>query len=126
MTMNKHFTRRLAGWLTMAILAIQLHHLCPTATAYPPGPYHLLYGTVRDRFGTPLNLNTAQVVLQTSTGVQLSAPIIPAANLPGINYLLRIPLDSGVTPDLYLPDVLVPGSYKMLVVIGAVTNLPIE
>jgi hypothetical protein len=126
MTMNKHFTRRLAAWLTMAILATQLHHLCPTVNAYPPGPYHLLYGTVRDQFGTPLNLDTAQVLLQTSTGVQFSAPIIPAASLPGINYLLKLPMDSGATPDLYSPHSLAPGSYKLMVVVGAVTNLPIE
>jgi hypothetical protein len=36
-------------------------------------------------------------------------------------------LDSGVTADLYQPGVLVPAaSYKLSVVIGTVTNLPIE
>jgi hypothetical protein len=126
MTLTKYFARRLTGSLTMGMLGIQLHHFCPTATAYPPGPYHLLYGTVRDQFGTPVTRDTAQVVLQTPTGVQFSTPIIPAASLPGVNYLLKIPLDSGATPDLYSPHVLVTGSYKLVVVIDVVTNVPIE
>jgi len=95
--------------------------------AYPPGPYYVVYGTVRDQYGTPLSLAGAQVVLQTPGGVQLAAPIIPPTSIPGINYMLKMPLDSGVTPDLYQPNVLVPGaSYKMVVVVGTVTNLPIE
>src|SRR5262245_8467330 len=127
MTMNKHFARRVAGWLTMTTVAIQLHHLCLTVAADPPGPYHLLYGTVRDQFGTPLNLDTARVVLETPSGVQFSAPIIDGASLPGVNYLLKVPLDSGVTLGLSQPKALVPGSsYKLVVVIDAVTNLPIE
>src|SRR5262249_27386252 len=40
--------------------------------------------------------------------------------------LLKIPMDSGATPGLYSPNSLVPGSYKLMVVVGAVTNLPIE
>jgi hypothetical protein len=35
-------------------------------------------------------------------------------------------MDSGATPDLYSPASLVPGPYKLMVVVGAVTNLPIE
>jgi hypothetical protein len=68
------------------------------------------------------------VVLQTPSGLQFAAPIIPGStSIPGVNYLLKVPLDSAVTPDLYQPNVLIPAaSYKMLVVIGTVTNLPIE
>jgi hypothetical protein len=95
--------------------------------AYPPGPYHLLYGTVRDQYGTPITLTTAKVVLQTPSGIQFAAPIVPGGSIPGVNYQLKVPLDSGSAPDLYQPGVLLPAaSYKLLVVIGSVTNLPIE
>jgi hypothetical protein len=96
--------------------------------AYPAGPYNLLYGTVRDQYGTPISLAGAQVMLQTAAGTQFAAPIIPGiAGVPGVNYMMKVPLDSGVTPDLYQPGVLVPAAaYKLLVVIGTVTNLPIE
>jgi hypothetical protein len=128
MTTKQHFARRLVARLTMVFMGVQLLHICPTATAYPPGPYYLLYGTVRDQYGTPLSLAGAQVVLQTPASAQFAAPIIPGVTaIPGANYLMKVPLDSGVTPDLYQPKVLVPGaSYKLLVVVGTVTNLPIE
>jgi hypothetical protein len=101
--------------------------LCPTANAYPPGPYTIIFGTVRDQYGTPLSSATAQVVLQTPSGLQAAAPIVPGVATAGVSYVLKVPLDSGVTPDLYQPNVLVPASpYKMVVVIGTVTNLPIE
>jgi hypothetical protein len=116
--------RRLVFGLSLALGVWCLEF---SSYAYPPGPYNLLYGTVRDQYGTPLNLATARVVLQTPSGVQFAAPIIDGASQPGINYLLKVPLDSGAAPDLYQPNVLLPGaSYKLVVVIGAVTNLPIE
>jgi len=110
------------------LLALQFAPaVCPTARAYPPGPYHVLYGTVRDQYGTPLSSAQAQIVLQTPSGVQLSAPVVPGVSLAGVNYLLRVPLDSGVTPDLYQPNVLLPAdAFKLVVVIGTATNLPIE
>ncbi len=95
--------------------------------ANPPGPYHVLYGTVRDQYGTPLSSAQAQGVLQTTSGDDLSAPVVPGISIAGVNYLLKVPMNSGVTPDLYQPNVLVPlVPFKLLVVIGTVTNLPIE
>jgi hypothetical protein len=87
----------------------------------------VLYGTVRDQYGSPLTSSQAQVVLQTPSGTQFSAPVLPGASLPGVNYVLKVPLDSGITPDFYQPNALVPAApYKLAVVIGTVLNLPIE
>ena len=110
------------------LLALQFAPgLCPTARAYPPGPYHVLYGTVRDQYGTPLSSAQAQIVLQTPAGTQLCAPVVPGVSIAGVNYLFKVPLDSGVTPDLYQPNVLVPAApFKLVVVIGTATNLPIQ
>jgi len=87
----------------------------------------VLYGTVRDQYGTPLSSAQAQIVLQTPAGTQLCAPVVPGVSIAGVNYLFKVPLDSGVTPDLYQPNVLVPAApFKLVVVIGTATNLPIQ
>ncbi len=97
-----------------------------TAHAFPPGPYHLLYGTVRDQYGTPLTSPNGQVILQTPSGVRVSVPVVPRLS-SGVNYLIKVPMDSGATPDPYLPYALVPAaSFKLLVAVGTATNVPIE
>jgi hypothetical protein len=128
MNANKSISMKQVARLALALLALQAAPgLCPSAKAYPPGPYHVLYGTVRDQYGTPLNSAQAQIILQTPSGVQLSAPVAPGISIAGVNYLVRVPLDSGVTPDRYQPNVLVPAApFKLVVVIGTATNLPIQ
>ncbi|MGD0260172.1 MAG: hypothetical protein ABSD29_10155 [Verrucomicrobiota bacterium] len=128
MNTNKNISLKQRARLALVLLALPIAPgLCPTARAYPPGPYHVLYGTVRDQYGTPLSSAQAQIVLQTPAGLQFCAPVVPGISIPGVNYLLRVPLDSGVTPDLYQPNVLVPAApFKLVVVIGTVTNLPIQ
>jgi len=128
MNTNRSISTKRCARLVLAFLAWQVAlGVCPTTQAYPPGPYHVLYGTARDQYGTALTSPQAQVVLETPSGVQFSAPIVPGISLPGVNYLLKVPMDSGVTPDAYQPDALVPAApFKIVVVIGTVTNLPIE
>jgi hypothetical protein len=128
MNTNQSISRKPGGRLAWVLLALPLAlSLGLPARAYPPGPYHVLYGTVRDQYGTPLTSAQAQIVLQTPSGTELSAPVVPGSSIPGVNYLLKVPMDSGVTPDLYQPNVLLPAApFKLLVVIGTVTNLPIE
>jgi hypothetical protein len=99
---------------------------CPLAQAFPPAPYHLIYGIVRDKYGTPLTSAQAQVVLQTPTGGQLSTLVLPGFS-PGINYQIKVPMDAGDTPDLYQPNALFASApFKLVVVVGTLTNLPIE
>ncbi len=94
--------------------------------AYPPAPDHVLYGLVRDDFGTPLLNSQAQVVLETPGGVQVAANLRPGL-APGVNYQLHVPMDSGTTLDLYEPTALIPtAAFKLYVVVGQVTNLPIQ
>jgi hypothetical protein len=128
MNTNENKPMRQAGWLMLVLLALQFAPgSCPSTGAYPAGPYHVLYGTVRDQYGTPLNSAQARVVLQTPSGMQFSTPVVPGVSIAGVNYLLKVPLDSGTTADIYQPNALVPAaSFKLMVVLGAVTNLPIE
>jgi hypothetical protein len=104
-----------------AVLGIAL-----TAQAFPPAPYNLVYGVVRDRYGTPLTTSSAQVILQSPAGQTATTTIIPGF-APGINYQMKVPMDAGQTPDLYSPNAfLASTAFKMVVVIGGVTNIPIE
>lgn len=111
---------RLAGaWLLSCVLL-------PSAWAFPPAPHHLLYGVVKDEFGTPLLENTATVILESPSGVRLSSKVIPALR-EGANYELEIPMDSGITRDLYQRQALLTSApFKMYVVIGSVTNVPVQ
>ena len=98
----------------------------PTLQANPPAPYNLIYGVVRDMYGTPLTAANVTVLLQTPSGVMISGALVPGY-APGVNYRLKVPMDSGNTAVPYLPNALVaPAQFKLLVVINGVTNLPIE
>ena len=98
----------------------------PIARAFPPAPYNLIYGVVRDKYGTPLTSAQAQIIFQTPAGVAISAPVIPGYS-PGVNYQIKIPMDSGQTPDLYQPSAqFATAAFKIVVVINNVTNIPIE
>ena len=84
-----------ARWL---VLAASLAGLIPgSVCAFPPAPHHLVYGLVRDEMGEPISLNTAQVILESSTGVQIRGLIVPNLE-PGVNYRLSVPMDAGTGP----------------------------
>ena len=96
------------------------------AHAFPPSPHHLFYGIVRDESGNPLFVNNAEVFLQTSSGSQIKAAIVPNLE-PGLNYRLAVPMDAGLTQDLYKPTALRPTvPFKLRVRIGNTVYLPVE
>ena len=94
--------------------------------AFPPAPYHLFYGMVRDELGNPINAETGLVILESGSGVQVSSSIALGIE-PGISYRLPVPMDAGVTSDAYRPTALRPLlPFKMRVRIGNRVFLPIE
>lgn len=100
--------------------------LTVAAWAFPPAPDHLIYGYVRDEQGTPLNRPNAEVWLEANGRVLVKAPIVTDPE-PGVNYRLAIPLDSGITGDLYTPNALLPTvPFRLRVKLGNATYLPIE
>jgi hypothetical protein len=118
--MNRIFVRLLLASSLVPLLASY------SALAFPPAPYHLIYGTARDQYGTPLSGSDVSIVLETPSGVQLSTPVVPGLGA-GINYELKVPMDAGLTPILYQPDALIVAEpFVMYVVIGSVTNLPLQ
>ncbi len=109
------------AWVVGALLSLPL-----AALAFPPAPHHLIYGTARDEYGTPLMTSDAEVVLTTPTGVWLTTTVMPGIGF-GMNFQLEVPMDAGLTPDPYEANALLPSApFTMLVVIGETTNLPIQ
>ena len=102
-----------------------LHNSSFILSAYPPAPHHLFYGMVRDEFGSPIAAG-AEVILETLSGVQIKTTVIPNLE-PGVNYRLAVPMDAGITSDLYKPTALRPTvPFLIRVRIGKVNYLPIE
>jgi len=96
------------------------------AQAYPPAPYHVIYGLVRDEYGVPISLNNAQIIFESTNGVQVTGTIVPNLE-PGVNYRVILSMDSGTMPDLYKITALKPTvPFRIRVKIGATTFLPIE
>lgn len=99
---------------------------CVSAAAFPPAPHHLLFGTIRDEMGNPLVVPGAEVILETQSGTSIKAAIMPGLE-PGVNYKLSVPLDTGVTSDIYRPNALRAAlPFKLRVRIGQTVYLPIE
>jgi hypothetical protein len=115
---NRH---RLIG---LCLVSLVLLGATP-ARAYPPAPHHVVYGMARDQFGTPIQ-SDADVILETSAGVQIKTTVIPGLE-PGVNYRLTVPMDAGLTSDLYKANALRPTvPFKIKIKIGQTTYLPIE
>lgn len=105
---------------------LTFHALTFQTLAFPPAPHHVLYGIVRDELGNPIAAEDGRVILEAESGVKVDAPIALGLE-PGISYRLRIPMDSGVTRDLYRPTALRPRlPFKMKVRVGSTVYLPIE
>lgn len=113
---------RLVPALVLAVMLL----LPATVRAYPPAPYHVVYGMVRDEMGNPLVVTNAEVILQTLGGIQLQVSIIPYLE-PGANYRLEVSMDAGLTGDAYKPTALRPlAPFRMRAKVGRIMLLPIE
>jgi hypothetical protein len=114
--------------MTTRSLAFLLGSLVCTALvqAYPPAPSHVLYGTVRDELGRPLAAGVGTVIVSTSAGEVVRAPTEPT-NEPGINYLVRIPMDLGSLGSTYKTSALLPASpFTVRVLINNVAYVPLQ
>ena len=107
--------------LTLALLL----GLTAPVQAFPPAPNALIYGMVKDQYGTPLN-SGAKVILQTPSGAQVVGNVQLGLAV-GINYAVSVPMDAGTIGGAYTAKALVPTTlYKLYVVTGTKTNLPLE
>jgi hypothetical protein len=117
-------TKALFAAILIALVALLLSR--PAARGYPPAPNVLIYGLAKDQYGQPLANTADQIILQSSNGVQVVANIQPNLAI-GVNYAVQVPMDAGSIPPPYVANALTAGMpYKLYVVVGAATNLPIE
>ena len=108
------------------LAAVALLGALPAARAFPPAPDAVIYGLVKDQYGTPLTDADDQVILQNAAGVQVVGNIQPGLAI-GVNYSLNVPMDAGTAGGLYTANAQLTGNqYKLYVSVGATTNLPIE
>ena len=121
--MRIHLYRTASALALAAGLAVWL---TGSALAFPPAPSHLICGQVRDEIGDPIAITNATIILETTTGVKLTCPVVPFLGA-GLNYRLKIPMDAGLTADAYKATALrnlVP--FRIKVMISGVSYLPIQ
>jgi hypothetical protein len=95
------------------------------SVAFPPAPVHKIMGVVRDSIGNPIS-NGASVVFLSSSGTTLQTFVATRLD-SGMNYILEVPMDAGLTSSLYQPTALMPAApFKLKVKVGNVTYLPME
>lgn len=96
------------------------------AMAFPPAPHHLVYGMLRDAMGEPFAGQEARVFLESTNGVNLEGLVHSELGV-GVNYQITIPMDAGVTTNLYKPTALRPyANFTMRVRVGNTDYVPME
>jgi len=96
------------------------------AVAFPPLPHHTVYGLVRDEFGNPLTASGTELILDTLSGTSLSTSVVAGLEA-GVNYRINVPVDAGLTDDLYRPTALRPTApFRIRVKIAGRTYVPLE
>ncbi len=103
--------------------------VCPLmAWAYPPAPFHRVFGSVRDDRGNPLATGVGTIILSGSGNQEIVRGLSDTTGLgPGINYSLPVPIDSGTSGALYTVSALRPLlPFTIRVVIENVSYVPIE
>ena len=115
--------RFLPGSLLACAMAIVA--LGPSVQAFPPAPPHTIYGVVRDQIGNPLS-DGAEVIMEVSPTVRYRTTVVSRTD-SSLNYKLEVPMDAGMTADLYSPTALLPAApFRLRVKIGQTTFVPIE
>ena len=112
--------------LLLLTLAAASGPVLPRLLAYPPAPHHVIEGVVRDTLGNPLRAGSARIILEATSGTQVTS-VVSEGQDDGLNYEVTIPMDAGLTSDLYRPTALQPFvPFKIKVRLGTVTYLPIQ
>lgn len=107
-------------WLLAGVLGWSF-----AAVAFPPVPPHQIYGLVRDRIGNPLD-GGAVVILEASSGVKIRGDV-GLQKESGVNFRIDVPMDAGLTADVYRPTALQPTApFRLRVQVGSVIYLPME
>ena len=114
--------RFLRHFFVAAVLGVLGHQ----ALAFPPLPHHTVYGVVRDEFGNPLISPGTELTLETLAGTAITTAVVPGLEA-GVNYRIEVPVDAGLTSDLYRPTAMRPTApFRIRVKIAGRTYVPLE
>lgn len=109
----------LIGWVVLGLVLV--------LNAFPPSPYYVIYGIVRDQVGTTLSVQGADIILLRDGAEIGRAPI--STELRGdLNYELNIPIDqsrAGSRTYSYR-SVAAQGVYSLVVEMNGQKFYPIE
>lgn len=101
--------------------------LATAVHAYPPAPFHRIYGSVRDEQGNPLATGVGTIILSGTAGAEIIRSTSDTGLGVGINYSLSVPMDSGTTTQLYTVSSLRPLlPFTIRVVINNVSYVPMQ
>lgn len=96
-------------------------------SAYPPAPFHLIHGTVRDDRGNPLGGGDGIVILIGPEDREIVRAPTSVGTLPGINYRLSVPMDAGVLSQPYTGAALRSAyPFTLRVLRGTTSYVPLE
>jgi Bacterial TSP3 repeat len=119
-------TSEASAWARCLLALLLGAVFAPAVRAFPPAPHHLFFGTVRDQYGTPLRVANAEVILEAAGGTVWKTKVVSGVE-PTVNYRLAVPMDAGLTSDLYQPTALRPAMpFTIRVKIDNVTYLPLQ
>ena len=108
------------------LIIIILLLIAKSTMAFPPAPYHEINGIVRDELGRTLMGEDVKIILISDNGKVVQGSI-GNYNNNGFNYKLKIPMDSGLTSDVYIPTAMRPAMpFQIRVTIAGKVYLPIE
>lgn len=109
------------------VWVIGIFILTGSAQAFPPTPFHEIYGTVRDEQGNPLLGITPSIVRLNSNGNAIGSATIDPSAIPGQNYSLKVAMDAGTQGEVYLATALQPlTTFTLEVIVGSTVYVPIE
>ncbi len=95
--------------------------------AFPPAPYHTVYGDVRDEYGVLLPADGASVVMSQGGGEKMREPLT-AGSGADYNYQLRMRIDMGRSLTSAYSSLVVStaSGYTLTINIGGADYYPIE
>ncbi len=100
--------------------------LSSTAQAFPPAPAHEIYGMVRNESGRPLDAGEGTILLNSGSTEITRTPSDPIIGI-GLNYSLKVPMDSGIFAGIYQVSALKPNlPFTIRVVINGINHVPIQ
>ncbi|HKJ91485.1 MAG TPA: hypothetical protein VJ960_10160 [Oceanipulchritudo sp.] len=123
--MPSRFTQPRSSFASLLVGAISLAGVS-LLQAFPPAPPHIIFGQLRDEFGSPLTREDARIIFESDNGTIIETRLMPGI-APGVNYEIEVPMDAGISGEAYRSDAMSPEvPFLITVLMGGETFVPLE